>query len=160
MTEGTLTRWLGLATVLAFLTPGLGPAPAAGAEAPLEQLPEIHVYKGATCGCCDGWVEHLEEAGFPVKVDEVKDMGLVKRTMSVPGEVASCHTALVGGYVVEGHVPADVILKLLDERPRLRGIAVPGMPIGSPGMEMGDREEPYQVLAFEMDGTTTVYADR
>ena len=101
---------------------------------------------------------HLRAKGFPVEARDTRDLGAVKRAHGVPPEVASCHTAVVEGYVVEGHVPADVIDRLLRERPAVAGLAVPGMPIGSPGMESPGRPpERYQVLAFDRTGKTTVY---
>ena len=103
------------------------------------------------------WVAHLEAHGFEVETTDVPDMRGVKRQAGVPRGASSCHTALVDGYVVEGHVPADDVKRLLTERPDVRGIAVPGMPIGSPGME-GPNPQPYDVLAFDDDGNVSVYA--
>jgi hypothetical protein len=123
--------------------------------------PEITVHKSPTCGCCAQWVAHLRASGFPVRVEDHDDLSAVKRRHAVPTGLQSCHTALVEGYVVEGHVPADVIDQLLRERPRVAGVAVPGMPIGSPGMEVPGRlAERYQVMTFDRDGHTTVYASR
>jgi hypothetical protein len=121
----------------------------------------ITVYKNASCGCCQNWVEHLRQHGFHVVTHDVSDTQPVKAEHGVPSALASCHTALVAGYFIEGHVPADVIQQLIDERPPVVGLAVPGMPIGSPGMEMEGREpQPYEILAFMRDGTTTVFARR
>ena len=117
---------------------------------------DIHVYKSPTCGCCAKWVDHMEAAGFKVSVENVMDMGAVKRRTGVPLDLASCHTALVGDYVIEGHVPARVVRAFVDEAPRVAGIAVPGMPIGSPGME-GPNPQPYDVLAFDKDGNRGVF---
>lgn len=122
------------------------------------QLPTVLVYKTPTCGCCNGWVEHLEAAGFTVDARNVTDIMSVKRDGGVPVAMSSCHTAIVDGYVVEGHVPADQVKRLLAERPEVAGIAVPGMPTGSPGME-GPNAQPYQVLSFTHDGTPAVFAD-
>jgi hypothetical protein len=106
-------------------------------------------------------VGHLRQHGFSVKAEDVEDLGRVKAKHRVPRGLESCHTALVGGYVVEGHVPADVIKRLLRERPRVAGLAVPGMPIGSPGMEdPGGRTERYEILSFDGQGTTRVYDRR
>jgi hypothetical protein len=106
-------------------------------------------------------VEHLRAAGFTVKTDDTEDLPPIKRRLGVPADLQSCHTAEVAGYVVEGHVPADVVDRLLRERPRIAGLAVPGMPIGSPGMESpGMAAEKYQVLAFDRAGTVTVFARR
>ena len=122
-------------------------------------LPEVTVYKSATCGCCTEWVAHLRRHGFPVKTEDVAELQPVKARYGVPAELQSCHTALVAGYVVEGHVPAGLIERLLRERPKVIGLAVPGMPAGSPGMEVpGARAERYQVLAFDRSGKTRVFA--
>jgi hypothetical protein len=117
----------------------------------------VLVYKTESCGCCNAWVDHLRAAGFTVDARDVADLMSIKRDAGVPASHASCHTALVDGYVVEGHVPADQIERLLAERPRIAGIAVPGMPVGSPGMD-GPGARPYQVLAFDRQGVNTVYA--
>ncbi|MEQ8331347.1 MAG: DUF411 domain-containing protein [Longimicrobiales bacterium] len=122
------------------------------------ELPPIVVYKTASCGCCKGWVEHLQAAGFEVDARDTRELMAVKIDAGVPTQMSSCHTALVDGYVVEGHVPADVVARLLAERPDVAGIAVPGMPIGSPGME-GPGARPYEVHAFHADGTTEVFAE-
>lgn len=121
----------------------------------------VTVYKTSTCGCCKLWVTHLTGAGYAVNAEDVENLGAVKKKHGVPEALQSCHTALVDGYVVEGHVPADVIDKLLAERPAVVGIAVPGMPIGSPGMEVPGRPaDKYQILAFDKTGRTTVFASR
>lgn len=122
--------------------------------------PVMTVYKTATCGCCKSWMEHMEAAGFAVRGVDVTDLPAMKNMSGVPGPLRTCHTALVGGYVVEGHVPADLVKKLLAEKPKVAGIAVPGMPIGSPGMEQGDRMDAYEVLLFDKAGKTMVYARR
>ena len=109
--------------------------------------PAISVYASPYCGCCGKWVDHLRAAGFTAEVTHVDDVAPMKRMAGVPRALASCHTASVDGYVVEGHVPAPVIRSLLQERPQVRGIAVPGMPIGSPGME-GPSPEAYTVYSF------------
>lgn len=112
-------------------------------------LPLVRVAKDPSCGCCDDWVSHIEAAGFPVRVAESGDMGGLKRRLGVPVELASCHTAQVDGYVIEGHVPAAALHRLLAERPEARGLAVPGMPAGSPGMEFPDLlPETYDVFLF------------
>jgi len=122
-------------------------------------LPPVLVYKSPTCGCCSSWVEHMQDAGFPVKVKEVNDVAPVKDKYGVPTRLRSCHTAIVDGYVIEGHVPADVVERLLQERPDVAGLAVPGMVAGSPGME-GGRAQSYDVVAFDREGNTSVYASR
>ena len=119
----------------------------------------ITVYKDPGCECCVKWVKHLSSNGFVVMPHDVTNMNEIKRTMNVPRALESCHTAVVDKSVVEGHVPASVIKKFLAEKPSSLGLAVPGMPIGSPGME-GGKAEPYNVLAFERDGTSRVYAKR
>ena len=125
---------------------------AAGAQEPV-----VEVYKSPTCGCCVKWVAHLEQHGFTVKVVDVPDPSVVKSRVAVPGRLASCHTALVDGYIVEGHVPATDVRRLLEERPSIAGLAVPGMPMGSPGME-GPNPTPYDVLTFDRSGTLTVFS--
>ena len=120
---------------------------------------EVVVYKSATCGCCTKWADHLRDAGFSVTTQDVANLSSVKLSHGVEREFASCHTALVDGYVVEGHVPADVVQRLLEERPAVVGLTVPGMPIGSPGME-GPNPEPYEILTFDSEGRTEVYARR
>lgn len=122
-----------------------------------EEAPLVQVYKSATCGCCSDWIDHLEANGFRAEAHDVGDLGALKRILGVRPELASCHTAKVGGYVIEGHVPAREIHRLLREQPPLMGLAVPRMPIGSPGME-GPNPEPYQVLAFDAKGRTEVFA--
>jgi hypothetical protein len=119
----------------------------------------IQVYKDPTCGCCALWVEHLRKAGFSATVMDVGDMTAVKDKHGVPGQARSCHTAIVDGYVLEGHVPSADVQRLLKQRPAVVGLAVPGMPIGSPGMEVaGMKPRPYDVLAFDKSGQTTVFA--
>jgi hypothetical protein len=117
----------------------------------------VTVYKDPDCGCCAGWVKHLEANGFRTKVHDVKDMTPHKQKLRVPERLGSCHSAVVGGYTIEGHVPAADIKRLLAERPKARGLAVPGMPEGSPGMETG-KMQPYDVLIFSDDGRTTIYS--
>lgn len=117
------------------------------------------VYKDPNCGCCHSWVEIMRRSGFEVSVRDTADMPSIKTRYKVGRNLASCHTALVAGYVVEGHVPADVIRKLLAEKPKVVGIAVPGMPVGSPGME-GGAKEAYSILTFDAAGKTTVFAKR
>lgn len=120
---------------------------------------EVMVYKSPTCGCCKEWVKHLEANGFAVRTEDVRDVTPYKVAHGVRPALASCHTALVDGYVIEGHVPAADLKRLLKERPAVKGLAVPGMPVGSPGME-GPYKEPYRVLTFDEGGRTTVYAYR
>ncbi|MDF2688578.1 MAG: twin-arginine translocation signal protein [Microvirga sp.] len=119
-------------------------------------LPKVVVSKDPNCGCCSGWVDHLKAAGFPVEVITTPQVNRVKTRLGVPDDLASCHTAEVGGYVVEGHVPADAIKRLLTERPQAKGLAVPGMPAGSPGMEVtGVNDDTYDVVLFGPSGQRT-----
>jgi hypothetical protein len=123
--------------------------------------PQMTVYKSATCGCCSKWVEHMQANGFEVKAVNVDDIDKVKRDNGVPASAASCHTAIVNGYVVEGHVPADAVLKVLKEKPAIAGIAVPGMPMGSPGMEVpGGQKEAFNIVSFDKAGKTAIYQKR
>lgn len=117
-------------------------------------IPTIAVTKSASCGCCGAWVDHLRANGFAVTVRDVADVTPEKRRLGVPQALESCHTAVVEGYVVEGHVPAADVKRLLRDRSaHVKGLAVPGMPVGSPGMEVGDQKEPYLVIAWTADGT-------
>lgn len=116
------------------------------------------VYKDPTCGCCSKWVELLRRDGFAVTVNETRDIAAVKDKYGVPQAVRSCHTALINGYVVEGHVPVEDLKRLLKEKGAVAGLAVPGMPIGSPGMEVaGVNPQPYDVIAFGKDGKTRIF---
>jgi hypothetical protein len=119
----------------------------------------ITVYRTASCGCCGLWVDHLKKNGFEPTVHMVNNMNEAPPHKRVPVGLHSCHTATLEGYIVEGHVPADVIRQLLKERPKVTGIAVPGMPLGSPGME-SPNPQPYDVLTFDASGKTTVFASR
>lgn len=121
--------------------------------------PTVTVYKSASCGCCSKWIEHLRQNGFKVDAFDTEDLAKVMSSMGVPTRLASCHTARVGNYVIEGHVPADLIKKLLAEHPALAGLAVPGMVTGSPGMD-GPGAQHYDVIAWDREGRTSVYARR
>jgi hypothetical protein len=114
----------------------------------------ITVHKDPTCGCCSGWVQHLQKAGFDTKVVDTRDLDAVKKRLGVPDDLAACHTAEVAGYIIEGHVPAAALTRFLAEKPSARGLAVPGMPIGSPGME-GGKPEKYDVVLFGQNGRRT-----
>ena len=128
-------------------------APGAGSSS------ELAVYKTPTCACCTAWVEHMRAAGFKARVNELPSLGSIRSTRGVPDALASCHTALIGGYVLEGHVPAEDVRKLLAERPEAVGLAVPAMPLGSPGMETPDgQREAYETLLILKDGGTRVFA--
>lgn len=121
----------------------------------------VTVYKSPSCGCCTKWVEYLQANGFEVKTVDLDDLSEIKAASGVPRQLQTCHTAVVGGYVVEGHVPADALQKLLKEQPKVSGIAVPGMPVGSPGMEVpGTPAQSYDVIAWDKTGKTSVYAKK
>lgn len=136
----SLTRRTALAIVAAMASSAALPA-MGGAR------PVISVSKDPNCGCCNGWIEHLRHNGYAVRVNEATDMPAIKARLGVPPELASCHTAEIAGYVIEGHVPADAITRLIAEKPTASGLAVPGMPIGAPGME-GGAPEIYEVVLF------------
>jgi hypothetical protein len=121
----------------------------------------ITVYKTPTCGCCKAWVEHLTKNGFTPTTHDLPDLSETKDSLGVPDALRSCHTAVIGRYVIEGHVPADLIRKISTEKPaNLAGLAVPGMPAGSPGMEVPGRKDSYEVYGFTRDGKRTIYAKR
>lgn len=136
-----------VAVPVAVARPALAPRPM-----------QITVYKDPDCGCCRNWVDHLKKHGFKVTTHDTRDMSSVKSTFSVNSKLHSCHTAVINGYVIEGHVPAADIKRLLRERPKVAGLAVPGMPVGSPGME-GSRSDKYSVMAFDKTGKTKVFAN-
>lgn len=124
-----------------------------------DTVPRMLVTKSPTCGCCGAWIEHMRHAGFQVEVHDTEDVHSVKERVGVPFGKGSCHTAQIGGYFIEGHVPAGDVKRLLAERPDARGLAVPGMPAGSPGMEMPDgRVQPYAVELVAKGGSTSVFA--
>jgi hypothetical protein len=135
-------------------SPARATSPATTAAGP---EPVLVVYKTPSCGCCKGWVQHMKDAGFTVEVNDLPDLSAVKREAKVPDELQACHTARIGGYVVEGHVPAADIRRLLAEHPAVTGIGTPGMPMGSPGME-GAYTDRYDVLTFGGSGKSTVFA--
>ena len=140
--------------LLSLMIFGVAPASAA------DTVPSIEVWKSATCKCCGAWVKHLEADGFTVKVNaaEPSTLASLKRQAGIGDRLASCHTAMIDGYVIEGHVPGTEIKRLVAERPEAIGLAVPGMPVGSPGMEQGAEFEPYDVLLIKKDGATEVFA--
>ena len=139
-----------------FLAAALASACSAPLLAAAPVAPVITVYKDESCGCCEAWVSHLRHAGLTVDARNVPDTAVYRKKFGIPDALASCHTGQVGGYALEGHVPAADILRLLAARPAARGLAVPGMPLGSPGME-GARTNPYDVPLVQMDGRHTVY---
>lgn len=117
---------------------------------------EVEVWKSPTCGCCEGWVKHMQSSGFSLKVHTIDDVDPVKAAKGVPDTLMSCHTAVVDGYVIEGHVPAGDIRRLLSERPRARGLSAPGMPQSAPGMD--NPGQPYDVILFGAPDGSKVYA--
>jgi hypothetical protein len=118
---------------------------------------KMTVYKSPYCGCCTKWVDIMKEKGFDVSTQMVNNVNEIKAKVGITRETASCHTAIVDGYVVEGHVNYSAVKKMLDEKPNITGITVPGMPIGSPGMEQGNIKQAYNVIAINKDGSTFVY---
>ncbi len=128
------------------------------ALAEIGEIKDVVVYRSPSCGCCGKWVQHLKDNNFNVIDNVVHDVDSVKRKYGVPSELASCHTAIVGDYVIEGHVPIEDIEKLLSLKADVSGIAVPGMPVGTPGMEMGDRKDAYKVIAFDKEGRKQVFS--
>jgi hypothetical protein len=149
------TVLLALVAVVALGAAASRAAPATASEAGSV----ITVYKSPSCGCCQLWVDYLKANGFEVKTIDMDDLSEIKTASGVPRPIQTCHTAVVGGYVIEGHVPADVITKLLKEQPKIAGIGVPGMPVGSPGMP-GSPVEHYDVLSWDKTGKTSVYAKK
>jgi hypothetical protein len=142
-----LCRWLIAALLLSFTATSKAQA----------DNPAVTVYKTAGCGCCDKWIEHLRASGLAVQAHDAGNLDSIRSRLGVPPKLAGCHSAKVGRYVVEGHVPADQILRLLAEKPDVEGISVPGMPVGSPGME-GPGGSDYQVMSWRKDGTVQVFA--
>lgn len=131
-------------------------APAALSSASAAELPPMTVWKTPWCGCCAAWAKHMTNAGFKVDIKEVEDLAQIKTKSGVPNELRSCHTAHVAGYTIEGHVPASDVKRLLSSKPEVAGLAVPGMPSGSPGMENGQHDA-YDVLTFTRSGESTVF---
>lgn len=148
--RGLIARLLALGIVLAIAL--LGPSTAWAAT-------ELTVYRSPTCNCCGRWVEHMQAAGFNVQDVVTDDMAAIKAQYAVPEALESCHTALVEGYVIEGHVPASDVQRLLSDRPAILGLAAPGMPVGSPGMETGEPVDPYTVVSFTQTGETATFAE-
>lgn len=146
-----------LAVVLVTAAVSMSGATLAQRQAP--PGPTVQVYKTPTCGCCANWVKHLQANGFATQVMDLASLDEVKAKHNVPGPAQSCHTATVDGYVLEGHVPAADVRRLLKERPAVLGLAVPGMPVGSPGMEVPNAKPmPYSVMSFDRRGQLTVYS--
>ena len=171
--RGNNRKWIyggGAAVLATALFVGLGAIVAEGAEGPgvdgdfahataMADAPLVTLYKNPTCACCGDWAEHMRANGFRVDVKEGADLARVKEELGVPFSAASCHTAEVDGYALEGHVPADAVKRLLENRPEIAGIAVPGMPLGVPGMP-GEGFGSYEILALQKDGATRVYASK
>ncbi len=122
-------------------------------EGPLK----ITVYHDPECGCCGDWVDHLHKHGFEVEDIKTSDMQSIKQRLGLPEKLASCHTGVIDGYLIEGHVPADDIKRLLQQKPAIAGLSVPAMPVGTPGMERGERKDPFAVISFDQDGKMDVY---
>ncbi len=147
--------------VASTVTPATAPAltpTAAQSDATRQAMPEVVMYKAPNCDCCTGWADHLRKEGFTVVVHKRDDMDAIKTRFGVSQKLASCHTAIVDGYVIEGHVPAADVERLLKERPDIAGLTAPGMPMKSPGMQKAGQEpQGYDVLAFDKDGKATVF---
>lgn len=120
---------------------------------------EMTVYRSPSCGCCGGWIEHAKQHGFKVKDIKTEDMEALKQKYKLPTQLVSCHTTIINGYVMEGHIPVDDIKHFLSEKPELAGLTVPGMPIGTPGMESQNIKQPFQVLAFNDRGEVEVFKE-
>ena len=148
------TSTLGVLLLLLAVTSAAAPGPTTGSD---PKKPTITVYKDPACGCCKSWIEHLTKHGYRVDAKDTPEMTEIKHTLGVPDALTACHTAVVNGYLIEGHVPAADIARLLKEKPKVAGLAVPGMPMGSPGME-GPRSQHYQVLSFDKAGRTRIFA--
>ncbi len=144
-----MKRILSQALFVGLLAPAVWADPAA---------PVVDVYKSPTCGCCSKWIDHLKANGFAVRSHDTRDVAQHKLRLGIPAGYDSCHTAEVGGYVIEGHVPAKDIRRLLKEKPAARGLTVPGMPVGSPGMEQGHHQEAYDVILLDRNGKPRVYS--
>jgi hypothetical protein len=144
----TLVAVCGVAIAAVLLTPTAEAASAA---------PEITVYRDPSCSCCGGWIDYLAAQGFQPTNIPTPNVDALKQQYGVPEDLTSCHTAIVNGYVIEGHVPVDDIKRLLAEQPNVAGITVPGMPVGTPGMESGDEREPFTVFSFDQQGNTEIF---
>ena len=142
---------MGYMTVFAML---LGLASPSVAQTKLQIMT---IYKTPTCGCCQKWADYIEKAGFIVDVKELADLSQIKKKYKIPSRAHSCHTGIINGYFVEGHVPVEDVRRMLKEKAKIAGIAVANMPIGSPGMEFGDRKDPYDVIAVDKNGKVSVF---
>ncbi len=128
-------------------------------EPAYSETTEMTVYRSPSCGCCGGWIEHAQRHGFKVKDIKTEDMEALKQKYKLPTQLASCHTTIIDGYVMEGHIPVDDIKRFLTKKPELAGLTVPGMPIGTPGMEARDVKQPFQVLSFNDRGKVEVFKE-
>lgn len=155
--SSTISRWMGRACGFAAMVLAAAASWGVLTFASSTAAQEVTVYKSPSCGCCANWADHLRANGFAVTVREVEDLEPIRAEHGINDELMSCHTAVVEGYAVEGHVPAADVRRLLEERPEAKGLAAPGMPAGSPGME-GVGKEPYDVLLFDENGDTRVFA--
>lgn len=153
----TVRRPLGFAAAVMVLVASTGCVAETPQEPSVPDEATLVVHHDPNCGCCGKWIDHMEQHGFAVEAILETDMNGVKRELGVPGNLPSCHTATIGGYVVEGHIPAADVQRLLEERPDAKGLSVPGMPLGSPGMEYGNRRHAYDVLLFDDSGNTSVF---
>lgn len=143
---------LGLVTIVAMIVLWSDPSMAASSKAS-----QMTVYRDPSCSCCGGWIAHLAAQGFQPKEISTLNMDTLKQQHGVPNDLASCHTAVIQGYVIEGHVPVEDIKRLLAQHPKVAGIAVPGMPLGTPGMENGDQREPFTVFSFDKQGNARAF---
>ena len=128
-------------------------------RAAIEPAKVVQLFKSATCGCCDNWANHMRSAGFAVQVTDVADMTAARKRLGMPDRFGSCHTAIIEGYAIEGHVPAIEVKRLLDMKVKAIGLAVPGMPPSAPGMDVRGRRDPYQVLLIDASGQSSVFAN-
>lgn len=151
------SRFLRATDDLTAVAPSSG-AGAAAVTGEATLASDVMVYKSPTCGCCEKWIEHMEKNGFAVRFEDMDNVVPIKQRLGVPQDLWSCHTSVIGEYTFEGHVPADLVRKVLAEKPRASGLAVPGMPPASPGMDQGNA--PYEVKLFTRDGKITLYATR
>lgn len=152
----TIHKFYGVAAAMALLVT-TGCIAETPPEASAADASTMVVYHDPNCGCCGKWIEHMEQHGFTVEAVRETDMNAIKRKLGVPANLPSCHTATIGDYVVEGHVPAGDVQRMMEEKPDIAGIAVPGMPLGSPGMEYGEARHAFDVVSFDQTGTTAVF---
>lgn len=153
-------RVVGTAFITAMALGILGSNASASNLSSIATVPEVIVYRSPECSCCGGWITHLKAHGFKLRDFTTTDIEAVKQKYNVPDELASCHTAIVAGYIIEGHVSASDIKRLLTEQPdKVAGLSVPQMPVGTPGMELGDHKDPFSVFSFNRNGIVAVFSD-